>query len=535
MDYTDYYRSVGHSELSQLPVVNLYKELISGKRKALPSGTWEKDENVIILVRYALEVNLGLKKEQIPKINRSVIKEQKLWGALNRFKSVRKLIQFVYPGRYNEFDFSRVPVNYWNNIQNIRDRLEWHLRREGIRIEEIPQKVNRDLLVKWGLSNPLKRYGDSPFRLMNALYPGIFKEIDFKKIPEGYANDKQFLKEQFMDMLRKENIPLEEAPKKVTQRMLLKHRFSGALKNHHGSPSKLMSYLFPGLFSADHFHMKPNKYWKDISNVKRVITDLIEKEGIAEEDVLKFMTKKRLMQEGLGGLLHEYNGSPIEIVNAVFPGKYDITEFQRVPNQYWHSQKNRVRALRTFCEKRKISRESLPLLNRAYFRKHFPRFISMVDRHYDSKFYRWIMESFPEYTFQPEEFNLLVGVDGQLCDSKEELAIHNFLVQTIVSAKVDRESQRFMNTRYEEVYIPDWVIYQNHRKFIIEYFGLYGSNRYKAYTEKADRKIKFFQSLKDYKFIAIMPDDFREKGFQRIVSLLISKGMWINVHRSDCY
>ncbi len=535
MDNLNYYRSICPSELVQLPVVNLYKELISGKRKALPSGTWEKDENVIIIVRYALEVHLGLKKEQIPKINRAVIKEQKLWGALNRFKSIRKLIQFVYPGRYNEFDFSRVPINYWNNIQNIRDRLEWHLKREGIRIEEIPQKVNRDLLVKWGFSNPLKRYGYSPFRLMSALYPGIFKETDFKKIPQGYANDKQFLKKQFMDMLRKENIPLEEAPKKVTQRMLLKHRFSGALKNHHGSPSKLMSYLFPGLFSADHFHMRPNGYWKDISNVKRVITDLIEKEGIAEEDVPKFMTKKRLMQEGLGGLLHEYNGSPIEIVNAVFPGKYDIIEFQRVPNQYWHSQKNRVQALRTFCEKRNIRRESLPLLNRAYFRKHFPRFISMVDRHYDSKFYRWIMESFPEYTFQPEEFNLLVGIDGQLCDSKEELEIHNFLIRAVVDGKVEREGCRFVNHEYDEVYIPDWVIKQNDRKWIVEYFGLYGSTRYKWYTEKADRKMQFYHSLADYTLIVIMPDDFREKGFHRIVSLLLSNGMQLHVHCSHCY
>jgi hypothetical protein len=187
-------------------------------------------------------------------------------------------------------------------------------------------------------------------------------------------------------------------------------------------------------------HTKPNGYWKDILNVKRTIKDLIEEEGIAEEDVPKFFTKKRLIQERLRGLLHEYNGSPIEIVNAVFPGKYDITEFQRVPNQYWYSQKNRVQALRAYCEKRKISRESLPLLNRPYFQKHFPRFISMVDRHYDSKFYRWIIESFPEYTFHPEEFNLLVGLDGQFCDSKEELAIHNFLVQMLYSARIERKS-----------------------------------------------------------------------------------------------
>ncbi|BDG37516.1 hypothetical protein [Saccharococcus caldoxylosilyticus] len=535
MDDLNHYRSICPSELAQLPVVNLYKELISGKRKALPSCTWEKDENVIIIVRYALEVHLGLKKEQIPKINRVVIKEQKLWGALNRFKSVRKLIQFVYPGRYNEFDFSRVPVNYWNNIQNIRDRLEWHLRREGIRIAEIPRKVNYDLLVEWGFSNPLKRHGHSPYRFMNALYPGRFKETDFKKIPQGYATNREFLKEQFMDMLRQEKIRFEDVPKKVTRQMLMKHRFSAALKHHRNSPLEFIQYLFPNQFSLDDFRTKPNGYWKDIDNVKREIMDLINREKVAEQDVPRFMTKQRLVEEGLTGLLHEYHGSPIEIIEAVFPGKYDVTEFQRVPNQHWHSPQNRAQALRTFCAKRGIGREELPRLNRAYFRKHFPRFISMVDRHYDSKFYRWIMESYPEYTFSPEEFRLLVGVDGQLCDSKEELEIHNFLIRAVVDGKVEREGCRFVNHEYDEVYIPDWVIEQNDRKWIVEYFGLYGSTRYKWYTEKADRKMQFYHSLADYTLIAIMPGDFRENGFRRIATLLISNGIQLHVHSSYCH
>jgi hypothetical protein len=241
------------------------------------------------------------------------------------------------------------------------------------------------------------------------------------------------------------------------------------------------------------------------------------------------------MAEGLTGLLHEYHGSPIEIIEAVFPGKYDVTEFQRVPNQHWHSPQNRVQALRTFCAKREIGREELPRLNRAYFRKHFPRFISMVDRHYDSKFYRWIMESYPEYTFSPEEFRLLVGVDGQLCDSKEELEIHNFLIRAVVDGKVEREGCHFVNHEYDEVYIPDWVIEQNGRKWIVEYFGLYGSTRYKWYTEKAGRKMQFYHSLADYTLIVIKPDDFREKGFDRIVSLLISNGMQLHVHCSHCY
>ncbi|MBQ6824049.1 MAG: hypothetical protein IJP27_05315, partial [Clostridia bacterium] len=96
------YRQIPSCELAQFPIVSVYKELLAGKRKTLPSGTWEKDENVIILVRYVLEVQLGLSREQIPKITKKLIGEQKLWGVLNRFKSPRRLIEFVYPNQYNE-------------------------------------------------------------------------------------------------------------------------------------------------------------------------------------------------------------------------------------------------------------------------------------------------------------------------------------------------------------------------------------------------------------------------------------------------
>src|SRR4051794_22294539 len=98
-------------DLTKHPIVKNYSDLISNKIIALPRGTWQKDEQVIVLLRYVLEVKLGLSKKEIPKIDRTVIKENKLWGALNRFKSIRKLIHFVYPGEFHECGFSRVPIN----------------------------------------------------------------------------------------------------------------------------------------------------------------------------------------------------------------------------------------------------------------------------------------------------------------------------------------------------------------------------------------------------------------------------------------
>ncbi|MCS0543240.1 hypothetical protein NXY55_24990, partial [Aeromonas veronii] len=188
--------------------------------------------------------------------------------------------------------------------------------------------------------------------------------------------------------------------------------------------------LFPDDFTIQEFNT-PNGHWKNERNIKARIDNLLQVKQISHHDIPKIFTKKFFIDNKLYGLLQEFHASPIQLVMKLYPNEFDITDFQRVPNKFWYDEENRILALRSFCKRRKIGREKLPSLNRAYFRKYFPRFISMVDRHYDSKFYRWIMESFPEYLFDPTEFKLLVGYDNQICDSKEELAIHNYLLDRL--------------------------------------------------------------------------------------------------------
>lgn len=277
---------------------------------------------------------------------------------------------------------------------------------------------------------------------------------------------------QFLKVLEKENIGFNEVPKRVTQEMLNRHRLNGALKHFDNSPSELIKSLLPEQFNKSDF-IKTNRYWQDINNVKKAIFDIIMKYNIPHEKIPHIITKKLLAENGLSGLLHQYNGSPIEIVNACFPNEFLITEFIRSPNRYWYNKKNRINALRTYCKKRNIKRDQIPNLSRAYFQKHFPRFISVVDRHYESKFYLWITEAFPEHHFKAESFKLHIGKGGQLCDSKEELMIHNFLIGNLKNAKVKRESIRFLNSVVDETYIPDWIIEQDGDKYIVEYFGLF--------------------------------------------------------------
>jgi hypothetical protein len=520
---------MSNAELKVQSIVTIYNEVMSGERSMMLTGTWEQEYNIIIILRYVLEVKLKLSKQEIPRINRQLINEHKLWGPLNRFKSIPKLIKFIYPNQYSDLDFSRVPAGYWADLENIRKRFELCLKQNNYTREDIPSVVTFQLLVKWGFSTPLKRWGHSPYKLINALYPGAFKEVDFRSVPQRYWNNHDTLKKQIKEMLAYENINLVDAPIKVTQKMLIDYRLGTALKSHDGSPSKLFLSLFPNQFQFHDFH-KTNGYWKNIDNVKVTIEELVKNKKIDSRDIPAYITKTFLKENQLGGLLHQYNGSPIELVQKLYPSQYDVTEFQRVPNKYWHTKKHRTEALRRYCQKQKVTRDKIPSLTRAHFRKHLPRFISMVDRHYDSKFHLWIIESFPEFDFNPSEFNLLIGIDGQVCDSKEEVQIHNFLVNYLSDGGLIREGEKFRNERYKEIYYPDWVILQDSKNYIVEYFGLYESCKYKGYTEKANRKIDYFRGLEEYEFIPIMPKDFRNYGFEKIHSLLKDKGIRLQRH-----
>jgi len=311
---------------------------------------------------------------------------------LNRFKTIRKLLHFVYPGDFNEFHFHRVSAGYWENIDNIRSRFEVMLYRNNISFTDIPRMMTYDLLIKWGFSNPSKRHKDSPFQLINEMYPGSFKPYQFRKIPQGHTKNKEMLKDQFITMLKEEHIAFHDVPKKVTQEILYKYRFNGAMAYYNQSPAKLIMALFPNAFTIEDF-IKPQRYWHDIESAKTAIFSLIEKYDIPYAQIPKYLTKKLLIDHGYGGLLDQYDGSPIKIVQACFPGEFDILEFKRLPNRYWYEKENRIEALRSYCEKNHIDIKLLPKLSRAYFKNNYPRFVSVLDRHYDSKIHLWIMEA----------------------------------------------------------------------------------------------------------------------------------------------
>ncbi|ART78033.1 hypothetical protein B4U37_19210 [Sutcliffiella horikoshii] len=98
------------------------------------------------------------------------------------------------------------------------------------------------------------------------------------------------------------------------------------MKKYKGSSAKLLISLLPADFKKEEF-TKPNGYWKDINIVRRTIDLLLKKHNIQLHEIPKHFTKTFFQEQGLYGLIQEYNASPIELVNKLYPGKFDVTEF----------------------------------------------------------------------------------------------------------------------------------------------------------------------------------------------------------------
>ncbi|WP_019156824.1 DUF4046 domain-containing protein [Robertmurraya massiliosenegalensis] len=84
------------------PIIEVYKDVLSGKRKRFPLHTWTKDEygysNFASCLRYIVEKN-NMDREQIINIEHSLIERFKLRGALTMLyeQNLKKAIQEVFP------------------------------------------------------------------------------------------------------------------------------------------------------------------------------------------------------------------------------------------------------------------------------------------------------------------------------------------------------------------------------------------------------------------------------------------------------
>ncbi|MBD3191467.1 MAG: hypothetical protein GF308_12535 [Candidatus Heimdallarchaeota archaeon] len=177
------------TDLSEKEVRGLIKQKLAGELTHLPYGFWrckEGKEHAKIAIRYLIEEHLQWSLDEVPeKISTDTFLDHGLFRILVEFfdRSYFKALDFVYPGIFQPWDFSKGMMGIWDGkkgkarskraIKELIEKLE-------IPFEEIPEKIKHQTFKEHGLGGMLQiLYGSSPYQAINAVYPDAFHPWEF--------------------------------------------------------------------------------------------------------------------------------------------------------------------------------------------------------------------------------------------------------------------------------------------------------------------------------------------------------------------
>ncbi|MBN1328971.1 MAG: hypothetical protein JXA54_05815 [Candidatus Heimdallarchaeota archaeon] len=175
--------------LAEDDIKKLIRFKLEKKIAQLPYGFWRCDkgkEHSRVAIRYLIEEHMNLKLEEIPmSISAKTFHDAGLFRILVEFfdSSYYKALDYVYPGKFKPWQFSKGMTGIWNGEDGIKRSLEaisYIIKNLNIAEEDIPRKITYQVFKDFGLGGMLQTlYCSSPYQAINALYSNKFKPWEF--------------------------------------------------------------------------------------------------------------------------------------------------------------------------------------------------------------------------------------------------------------------------------------------------------------------------------------------------------------------
>lgn len=163
------------------------------------------------------------------------------------------MINDLYPRRFKEWEFGMTPNNFWTKEKAL-EALKWTIEEK----ERLTPKQLLDIYnIKWlkthGLAPACQLiWGNSPFKMINDLYRGRFKEWEFKVTPVGYWSKRKALEALRWTIEEKEKLNEKQLLQVFNQKWLIKQKLLTPLKRYwKGSPYEMLNALYPNRFSKN--------------------------------------------------------------------------------------------------------------------------------------------------------------------------------------------------------------------------------------------------------------------------------------------
>lgn len=167
-------------------------------------------------------------------------------------------------------------------------------------------------------------WNGSPFAMLNTLYPNRFKEWEFLMTPNKFWTKEKALKVLKWTIEEKEKLTHSQLLQVYSIKWLTKHKLNSPCQIFWGnSPNFMLNELYPGKFKEWEFKFAPTRFWNKKRALEALKWTIEEKEKLTEEQLLSIFTQKWLVKHKLYTPLKRYwNGSPYEMLNALYPNRY---------------------------------------------------------------------------------------------------------------------------------------------------------------------------------------------------------------------
>lgn len=223
-------------------IIQIYRDVLGGRRARFPNHFFVGDQGKIYLAYltcYLIEEYLGIPIEEIPR----KVRAETFWTHRLRppayalgLKEYIEVIENAYPGKFHPWEFNQVSNNYWQG-ENGKKRAITVVRfvieeKCNIPHHEIPLKINFRFFKDQRLLGILDSFGDSPYQVINSVYPGQYQPWEFANVPINYWKNPDNIK-QALDWLLFQKLGFstyEDALLKIKKKDFYQYRFNGLIQ-----------------------------------------------------------------------------------------------------------------------------------------------------------------------------------------------------------------------------------------------------------------------------------------------------------------
>ena len=332
------------TQQEQLDITNKFINLRQNNK--VKQGTWKNIENHKIYMDW-LGLQLGYKTfDDWYKISCKDIKNNYGGGLLQYYNgSPSHLVISVYSEEnWLPWKFTSTFNGYWEARENHKIYADWLGTQLGYKTPEDWYKINlKDITNNYGGGLLQYYYNGSPLQLVISVYPEEnWLPWKFTTTSNGYWKDRKNHK-IYMDWLGTQlGYKTPDDWYKINLKDIINNNGCALLHYYNDSPLQILISVYPEEnWLPWKFTLTSNGYWKDKKNQKIYMDWLGLQLGYKTPEDWYKISQKDIINNNGDGLLHYYNGSPLQILISVYPEKTWLPwKFTTISMGYWKDKNN---------------------------------------------------------------------------------------------------------------------------------------------------------------------------------------------------